>query len=64
MNQSESIAIGSTIFGAIEHKIINMPYSFDTTVGKVIYAKWGKNKKDLFFENTRLPYMQTINFAY
>ena len=28
LNQSESVSIGSTIFGALEHKLINMPYSF------------------------------------
>lgn len=29
LNQSESIAIGSTIYGALEQKLLNMPYSFD-----------------------------------
>ena len=64
LNQSESVAIGATVFGAIEHKLINVPYSMDITAGKVIYAKWGDQKRDLFLQQTRLPYKQTLNFAY
>jgi len=34
LNQSESVAIGTTIYGAIELKLLNIPYSFDTVAGR------------------------------
>jgi len=40
--------MGSAILGALENKVLNMPYSFDSTVARNISVRWNKNKKELF----------------
>ena len=41
-----------------------MLYSFETTMGRTIWAKWGANKKELFLDKARLPYRQVLTFGY
>lgn len=53
--------MGSAILGALENKVINMPYSFDNTVARDISVRWNKSKKELFWKATKLPYQQVVN---
>ena len=63
LNQSESIAIGATIFGSQEYKLINMAYSFGSPSGWQITAKWNNHHKELFMKNTRVPSQEKIDFG-
>lgn len=55
------MAMGSTILGALENKLINMAYSFDSTVARDISVRWNKNKRELFWKKTKIPEQQIVN---
>lgn len=45
LNQSEAIATGCSVFGAIERKVINLNYRYDAMSTKIIGVKWGKERQ-------------------
>jgi molecular chaperone DnaK (HSP70) len=64
LNQSESVALGCAIFGALEHKLLNMSYFLEPIAARPLSARWGQDRKrELFLCSTRLPSTQILNFG-
>ncbi len=63
LNQSEAIALGSTVLGCVERKILNLPYNFNAVSTRRIGLKWNKIKKEIFMPQTTVPYTQSLNFG-
>ena len=54
LNQSESMAVGSTIFGALQRKLLNLQFNYDCLSTKEIVVKWGKEKQIIFNKNSKV----------
>jgi molecular chaperone DnaK (HSP70) len=63
LNQSEAIATGSTILGAVERKVLNLQYTYDAISTKEIAIRWGKQRHCIFNARTKAPSETTLNIG-
>lgn len=61
LNQSEAIATGCSIFGAIEKKVININYRYDAISTQVIGVKWGKERQQIISANSKIGFENHVN---
>jgi hypothetical protein len=54
LNQSEAIATGCSIIGAMERKVINLNYRYDAISTRTIGVKWGKERQLIISKNSKL----------